>query len=217
MQENKLSISAFSRIANCSRQNISSLVKKGILILDEKKKLDTENPTNKHYLSEREASPRIITNPGKNPKPEPVPEIKKEPEQIKATEKIDKPKTKRKTKKKTIEIDDEPLTIQKQRLEIDKLKEQRDKLKRENAEGRAELVSRHGMSDSLYGHLEALHKNIMGMPTGYIDDFETAMKAKYTRSQKIDILTLPICEAIEETKIEIKKEINRMIRQLKNG
>jgi len=217
MKETLLTISAFARLSDCTRQNISSLVKKGLLILTDGK-LDTENETNKFYLSQRKEHPRQITNPGKEKiekalKGEPV-EVKKP--KVENTEKkvvVKKERVKKNQKKKHLESDEpekeKSFQQQKLELEVEKLKEQRDKLRRENEEGRAELVRRESLGDTCFGYLAALNQNIMSIPKGMIDEFESALKSGSTRSELINTLTSPICESINETKSAIKKEIRK--------
>jgi hypothetical protein len=216
MADNKiLNRSKFALLAECSRQNIKKLVDNKTLVLNKDGKLDITNPENMFWLEQRKNKTELkINNPGKTV------DVKKNIKTaVKKAVKISKNK---KTKLEEPETEDdktenkeETLQSKKLRIEVQKLEEQRDKLIRENAVGRAELINKKELADRLFGFIIALLKNIMGMPAGYIDDFEAAVKSKNTRAEKINILTVPICEAIEETKTEIKKELRRITRELK--
>ena len=72
------------------------------------------------------------------------------------------------------------------------------------------------LGDTCIGMLSALMQNIMNMPTGFIDEFDSAAKTKKTRSERIDILTNPICTAIVETKQEILKELEKARRKARS-
>ena len=219
--ETELSATKFAELAEVSRQIITRLSNKGTLVKNGSK-LDIKNPTNKFYLEGREIKlgKKILENFKPETKKEPIKKKVKISPTFKIKEEV-KPKPKPKPKPKYVNNNDSdeeiPLQQQKLKIEVEKLKEQKDKLVRENAVGRAELISKKEVADRLFGYLIALNKNIMGIPLGYIDDFEAAVKSKSTRSEKTNILTIPICEAIEETKIELKKEISRISRELKNG
>lgn len=210
MNNKKLSISAFARLAGCTRQNISSLVKKELLIIEDKK-LDVDNEINQYYLQQRKENPRAVTNPGKPNEP-----VKKENKIIVKKPEPDKKKKKPVSKKPPEKSDSQksskvgkPLSQQKLEIEIERITEQRNKLRLENAKARAELVEREKLAETCFGYLSALNQNIMSMPKSYIDDFSAGIKSKATRSKLTDILTIPICEAISETKSEIKKVISK--------
>lgn len=211
----KLNRSKFALLAECSRQNIKKLVDNKTLVLNKDNKLDINNPENNFWLEQRKSKTDLkINNPGK-----PIDVEKVIKPAVKKTIKISKNKkpTPEEPEDKDDEKEDKEETLQskKLRIEVQKLEEQRDKLIRENAVGRAELINKKELADRLFGFIIALLKNIMGMPAGYIDDFEAAVKSKNTRAEKINILTVPICEAIEETKSEIKKELRKITRELK--
>lgn len=196
-----LSQTDFSKIANCSRQNIAKLISKGKLPT-ENGKISLEHPDVIEYLKKRD-----------------VPESKIEIPDKKVETK--KPKPKRKTKREKNDFDEPPQNSQSQsssasrrELEIRKLKAQIDGYEIKNAASRGQLIERESLSDTIFGYLSALNQNIMSMPTGFIDEFESGIKTGMTRAELINILTNPISETIKETKEEIEKEIKKYIRDI---
>ena len=91
--------------------------------------------------------------------------------------------------------------------EVKKLDKQNLQLDIKNSQSRGLLIEKESLSDTVYGYLNALNHNMMSIPKSVIDDFSAGIKTEMTRSELINILTLPICEAIHDTKEEIKKEI----------
>lgn len=207
MSTKNLSISAFARLAGCSRQNIHSLIKKSLLILDcDSGQMNPMDPTNAFYLEQRKIDPRIITNPGKEKVKKEIP-VKQKKEKI-IPEKIPK-KTDPIKPTKILKDSEIPVSQRKLNLEVKKLEAQVNGLEIKNAQIRGQLFQKETLGDTVYGYLSALNQNIMNLPKSIIDDFEAAIKSKKTRSEKIDIITSPICLAISETKEEIKKTIDR--------
>lgn len=139
-------------------------------------------------------------------KPKKKPVKKKPPKKVSRETKketvVEKPKTPRKKKDKIA-----TLTEQKLQNEVKKLDKQNLQLDIKNSQARGLLIEKESLSDTVYGYIDALNHNIMSIPKGIIDDFAAGIKTKMTRSELINILTLPICEAIHDTKVEIKKEI----------
>jgi len=74
---------------------------------------------------------------------------------------------------------------------------------------RAEVIDIETIAVELVGYLTALNQNIMEMPKGFFDEFHSGMKSKKSRADLIDIITKPICEAIQETKIRVTKTIKK--------
>lgn len=99
------------------------------------------------------------------------------------------------------------LTEQKLKKENIKLDEQIKQLRIKNNHARGLLIEKESLGDTVYGYINALNHNIMSMPKGIIDEFESGLKTGMTRAELINILTEPICEAIKDTKDGIKKEI----------
>jgi len=162
---------------------------------------------NKININEIEALREKLNNK-KKPKIKIKPLVKKEP-------KIKKiPEVKIKEPDKPIIPVGINLAQEKTKWEIENLKSKDKKQKLEYEKNRNKLLPRDEM-DRVYGFLDALNKNIMGIPLSIIDDFEAAVKTKNTRSNKIGIITGPICEAIAETKTAIKKELASYIREKK--
>ena len=178
-------------------------------------KINIDDPTfqEKYYsriIPEELEKMNQKNKPKAKPKPKikPVPKkkavIKKtvkekisEKKQILKTEKIKKPK-------KSIVGS---LTEQKLKKENKKLDEQIKQLRIKNNHSRGLLIEKESLSDTVYGYVNALNHNIMSIPKGIIDDFESGIKTKMTRAELINILTEPICEAIHDSKEDIKKEI----------
>lgn len=224
----KLTISAFSQLAECSRQNIHSLVKKGELIKDDDGKMDPVNPINAEYLAARKIGKRKITNrggkvPGNNP-----PEIKKT---VKKKESENKIKTEKKQeKKKTVisfpqttpeDTDEEKerrreeatkRAIEKSKLELEKLKEDVETRRLKNEKERGKLCEVDTLGKTLIGYVIALNKTLLDQPRSFVDEFESAIKMGKSKTELTDIIRKPASSAIMETKDIIKKEIQKFKR-----
>ena len=218
MIETKLTQSAFADKAGVSRQNISSLIKKGLLIKEDGK-LNIENETNKFYLQQRKENPRIITNPGNAKKKttsqkKPIKKVSRETKTVKKKPAVKKQEESENTED-TQDNKDEPLTMQKQRLEIEKLKEQRDKLKLENEKSRGLLCETETLGQALIGYCIALNKNLLDQPRSFIDEFEASLKMGKSKTELTDILRIPASQAIKSSIDIMKKEVKKYKRAVR--
>lgn len=208
-KKTKLSISEFARYANCSRQNISKLIKnseKGIgeILVIENKKLDINNPDNETYLSGRKKLGDLPTD-GKSVK------IKKKIVKNIIDENIDD------NENLEIEDDDENLNNiqsngkERQALEIQKLKAQIKQLDLKNSAARKDLIEIETLAEAVFNHLSALHQNVLDMPESFIDKYKHANDSGKSRSDLKDILTKPICQAIKDTINQVDKLLTKEV------
>ncbi|MCK5614774.1 hypothetical protein KAR91_73615 [Candidatus Pacearchaeota archaeon] len=74
---------------------------------------------------------------------------------------------------------------------------------------RSLLIEIETLAETCMGYLATLNQNIMQVPETFVDEFEASMKAGKTRTDKIDILRIPICAFIAETIEGITNEIDK--------
>ena len=219
MSKNLYTQSGFARLAEVSRQNISALIKKGILVLNEDNKLDSSNPINAAYLVEREINPRMITNPGKIKSEK----IKKEPVK-KVPQKTVTKKTvvkKEPAKNKTTKKDDEEEEFKKLAKESTRAKYKKEIFLSQKAEmdlkkSRAELAELDTIGKTCIGYCIALNQNLLDQPRSWIDNVEAAIKNGKSKTDITDIARKPEMMAIEHTIEMIKKELARYKRDIKS-
>lgn len=170
-----------------------------------------KKPAKKKQVKKKQQVKKVVKKKPAEKKPAAKQKTVKQQEQVKVKE--DK-----KTEKQNAAKDEElkSLTLKASKAEkIEKInKAQRSEIELKKA--RADLVEIESLAETCIGYLSALNQNVMNMPTGFIDEFDSATKTKKTRSERIDILTTPICTAISETKQEILKELEKSKRKARS-
>ena len=206
--------SEFAIFTNCTRQNVSKSVKQGFLIKTSDGKIDSDDPINREWIELRFLNDSAI-------KERRFSDIKQESHIKKRTKsKNDTKNTLLNNKPPKIQnndSDDDEVPLQRQKLqyEVAKMKEQYEKLALDNRKARSELVERETLAAAVFGYLIALNKNILAMPESFIDDFQAKLKIGKSRPELCDILRGPITQAIVDTKDQIKKEIEKYKRDIK--
>lgn len=185
-----VSQSKFARITDRTRQAIFQRVKRGTLVADKHGKMDTEDPINAEFIEQIEGEKKIKEfndNPNKVQKPKQFNNHDNSEPKINYENSFSQNVSKAKSGQ-------EILKYKKLELEVKLLQ--------------GELVRKDSVADICFGYLSALNINIMETPQSFLDELEGAILNKSSRSNKIEIVTKPICAAISNTILQIEKKIN---------
>ena len=68
-----------------------------------------------------------------------------------------------------------------------------------------DLVLRESIGNACFGYLSTLNINIMEMPQSFLDELEAVIINKGSRSEKMEIVTKPICDAIGHAILQIER------------
>lgn len=72
-----------------------------------------------------------------------------------------------------------------------------------------ELVRKDAVGDACFEYLGALNLNIMEMPQSFLDELEGSILNKESRLKKMEIVTKPICEAINAAINQVEKKLKQ--------
>lgn len=169
----------FAEMTGRSRQAISQRTKRGTLVALASGKMDTEDPVNAQLLFE-------------------ISEEKKA--KIKSTSSANSGGTQSDASLKN-DAFAKKVSEAKRGQEVLKYK----KLELEIKEMQGELVRRDSLGNACFGYLSALNINMMEMPQSFLDQLESAIVNKASRSEKMEIVTKPICDAIDQTLSQIER------------
>lgn len=174
----------FGEITGRTRQAIWQRVQRGTLIALPNGDLDTDNPMNAQFIADVELE--------KN--------IKENVEQYSSTSKNNPEKP-----------PEDPLMKSaadaKRGQDVLKFK----KLQLEVSELEGTLISRKKVADACFDYLSALNLNIMETPQSFLDELEGAIINKLPRAKKMEIITKPICEAIDLAITQVEKKLKEAL------
>lgn len=173
----------FAEMTGRSRQAISQRVKAGSLIALANRKIDTEDKINASFLIEVKEDNEIKNGSVENFNNSNV-------------SGVDDPA-------RPIDILSKNATEAKRGQEVLKYK----KLEIEVKVLQGELVRKDLVADACFGYLSALNINIMETPQSFLDELEGVIINKGSRLVKMEIVTKPICSAIEQAIKQITKTL----------
>lgn len=173
----------FAKMTGRSRQAISQRVKAGSLVALANRKIDTEDKINASFLHEVAEDEEIKNGVNQN-------QNNSDSENSNGSVK-------------PLDILSKNASDAKRGQEVLKYK----KLEIEVKTLQGELIRKDLVADTCFGYLSALNINIMETPQSFLDELEGVIINKGSRSSKMDIVTRPICDAIEQAIKQIERTL----------
>lgn len=179
-----ISQTKFAEITGRTRQAVWQKIQRGTLVALPNGQLDTENPINAQVIADIELEKSIkknVENYSDTSKNNP----EKPPEDPLAASAANAKRGQ------------DVLKFKKLQLEVDELE--------------GSLIRRDRVANVCFDYLSALNINIMESPQSFLDELEGAIINKSSRAKKMEIVTKPICEAIETAITQVEKKLKEAL------